>query len=124
MGISLKHSGHFFVVGSTGGSLWIRDIKRFIGKTTKKYTAVAISKKESREFKKSPSINVLLFTVKATREKSGLPSTAPTIGVIKSFTKALTTLPKAAPTARPTARSTTFPRRINFLKSFSMDPHG
>jgi hypothetical protein len=35
-GISLRHSGHFFVVGSAGGSLRERAIKALTGVTTKK----------------------------------------------------------------------------------------
>ena len=42
-------------------------------------------------------------------------------GVIKSFTNAVTTAANATPTTTATARSTTFPRRMNFLKSVSID---
>src|SRR5208282_1945900 len=46
IGISLRHSGHFFVVGSAGaGSLRVRAISALIGVTTKKYTAAATSRK-------------------------------------------------------------------------------
>src|ERR1700692_1432387 len=37
-------------------------------------------------------------------------------GLIRSFTRAVTTVPKAAPITTPTARSTTLPRNINCLK--------
>src|SRR5271166_327054 len=47
IGISLRHSGHFFVVGAAAGSsLCIRATSQFTGITTKKYTAAAISKNE------------------------------------------------------------------------------
>src|SRR5947199_9969267 len=42
------------------------------------------------------------------------------IGVMRSATSAATTAPHAAPTTTATARSTTFPRRMNARKSFSM----
>src|SRR5205807_559817 len=42
------------------------------------------------------------------------------IGVTRSLTSAVTTAPNAAPTTTATARSTTFPRRMNARKSFSM----
>src|SRR5512146_672695 len=42
IGISLRHSGHLRVVGSTGtGSLLVRATKVLIGSTTRKYTAAA-----------------------------------------------------------------------------------
>lgn len=41
-------------------------------------------------------------------------------GVMKSLTSAVIILPNAAPITTATARSTTLPRRINFLKSFSI----
>jgi hypothetical protein len=46
IGISLRHSGHFLVVGAGAGwSLTIRASNQFTGTTTKKYTAAAINKK-------------------------------------------------------------------------------
>src|SRR5580658_9803438 len=55
MGISLRHSGHFFVVGSAGaGSFFIREINQLTGTTTKKYTAAAIRTKEMTALTKSP----------------------------------------------------------------------
>src|SRR6267154_3060689 len=53
-------------------------------------------------------------------EKSGLPTTAAISGVNRSFVSAVTTPPKAAPITTPTAISTTFPRRMNFLKPSSI----
>ena len=44
--ISLKHSGHFFVVGSAGSSFLDLEIRKFIGLITKKNIVDAISKKE------------------------------------------------------------------------------
>jgi hypothetical protein len=49
MGISLRHSVHFFVVGSTGGSFLERDISKFIGLTMKKKTDPDINKKDIKE---------------------------------------------------------------------------
>ena len=49
IGISLRHSLHFLVVGSVGGSLWERSISIFIGLTTKKNTATETKMKEMRE---------------------------------------------------------------------------
>jgi len=55
MGISLRHSGHFFVVGSAGtGALRMRDTSAFTGVTTKKYTAAATSKNAIAALMKSP----------------------------------------------------------------------
>src|SRR6267154_3128253 len=53
-------------------------------------------------------------------EKSGLPTTAAISGVNRSFVSAVTTPPKAAPITTPTAISTTFPRRMNFLKPLNI----
>src|ERR1700730_3183951 len=55
-------------------------------------------------------------------EKSALPSSIPTGGMRRSLTKQATTLPKAAPMTTPTASSTTLPRMMNSLNSFSMVP--
>jgi hypothetical protein len=41
-------------------------------------------------------------------------------GVRRFFTNEDTTVPNATPMMMPTARSTTFPRRMNVLKSFHM----
>src|SRR5579883_518937 len=54
-------------------------------------------------------------------EKSGLFTTAAISGVSRSFTKAVTTVPKAAPTTTPTARSTTLPRNRNCLNPLMED---
>src|SRR5258708_16610723 len=53
-------------------------------------------------------------------EKSGLPTIAAISGVNRSFVSAVITPPKAAPITTPTAISTTFPRRMNFLKPSSI----
>ena len=76
MGTSLKHSGHFFVVGSDGGSPRARRAAMaFTGTTTKKYTAAEIRTNESNALMKSPIRNWLPFTVKVIAEKSGCPTT-------------------------------------------------
>src|SRR5580693_7901988 len=55
MGISLRHSGHFFVVGSAGaGSLRMRATRALMGVTTKKYTAAATSRNEITALMNSP----------------------------------------------------------------------
>ena len=70
MGTSLKHSGHFFVVGSAGGSPRARRAARaFTGTTTKKYTAAEIRTNESNALMKSPIRNWLPLTVKCNRRK-------------------------------------------------------
>src|SRR6185369_6884676 len=74
IGISLKHSPHFFVVGSAGaGAFRIRATKALTGVTTKKYTAAAIKRNESSAFRKLPTLNTPAPTVNTTAEKSGLP---------------------------------------------------
>src|SRR6185312_4296705 len=119
IGTSLKHSGHFFVVGSGGVSpRRTRASRVFIGRTTKKYTAAAIKMNENSAFTKSPIRNVLLFRTSLIPEKSGAPTIAAISGVIRSFTKAVTTAPNATPITTATAKSTTLPRIRNCLKPF------
>src|SRR4029077_11637543 len=75
IGISLRHSGHFLVVGSAGaGALRMRAIKALMGVTTKKYTAAAISTNDTTAVIKSPSGTAVPLIVKLTAEKSGLPT--------------------------------------------------
>ena len=50
-------------------------------------------------------------------EKSILPTTAPTSGMIRSSTIELTIFPNAPPMITPTARSITLPLRANSLNS-------
>ncbi len=119
--ISLKHLGHFLVVGSCDGSLRVRATSAFIGVTTKKYTAEETKRKEIRAFKKEPSINLLPFKVKVKLEKSGTLAIAPIKGVNMSLTMELTILPKAAPITTPTARSMTLPLKINCLKPLNIN---
>src|SRR6476660_5840429 len=122
IGISLRHSGHFLVVGSAGaGALRMRAINALIGVTTKKYTAPATSRNDTNALMKSPTGNGVPLMVKLMEEKSGLPTMAAMSGVRRSLVKAVTTDPKAAPMTTPTARSTTLPRRMNCLKPLSME---
>src|SRR5207249_3648006 len=97
MGISLRHSGHFLVVGSIGGCLRARETSALTGVTTKKYTAAATSRKARAALMKSPYRKVLLLTVKLSAEKSGFPTSAAINGVRRSLTKAMTNVAKAAP---------------------------
>src|ERR1051326_3157870 len=63
IGTSLRHSGHFFVVGS--GATSPRRIRArivFIGSTIKKYTAAAIRMNETSALIKSPIGNLLPLT--------------------------------------------------------------
>src|SRR4030095_14397647 len=53
-------------------------------------------------------------------EKSALPRRRPMGGMSRSLTNEATTRPKAAPMTTPTASSTTLPRMMNSLNSFSM----
>src|SRR5262249_49114398 len=53
-GISLRHSGHFLIVGSGAGSRRARWMSAFAGTTTKKKTAAAIVTKVINAFRKSP----------------------------------------------------------------------
>jgi hypothetical protein len=53
--MSLRHSGHFLVVGSAGiPSRALRASHAFIGATMKKYTAAATRRKLSRAFRNVP----------------------------------------------------------------------
>src|SRR5215471_3558544 len=72
------------------------------------------------ELMKSPMGNLLPLTVNAIAEKSGLPPSAARRGVIRSFTRAVTTAPKAPPMTTATARSITLPRSMNCLKPLSI----
>src|SRR4051794_30398806 len=63
MGTSLRHSGHFLVVGSGAASpRRIRARSVFMGSTIKKYTAAAIRMNETSAFTKSPTGNLLPLT--------------------------------------------------------------
>ena len=122
-GTSLKHSLHFFVVGSAGSSFLERerDISMFMGLTTKKNTEPATSRNETRAFKKCPYLNSLPLIVKMSPLKSGTLAIAAIRGVSKSDTKAVTIVPNAAPITTPTAKSTTLPRSKNCLNSLSIN---
>ncbi len=116
IGISLRHSGHFLLVGSAGVSCFLmRSSRVFMGSTTKKYTTVAIIRNDTSALRKSPTANRLPLMVKKMPANSGVLITAPTRGVMRSFTNELTMFENAAPIITPTAKSTTFPRRINFV---------
>jgi hypothetical protein len=116
IGMALRHSGHSFVVGSGGASpRRTRAISAFMGRTTKKYTAAAISRNETSALMKSPSKNLLPLTSNCIAEKSGLPTMAAISGVIRSFTRAVTMAPNAAPMTTATAKSSTLPRMMNCL---------
>src|SRR5579863_10315938 len=122
MGISLRHSGHFLVVGSAGaGALRMRAIRRFTGVTTKKYTAAATNTNETPALTKSPMANMLPLLVNLMAEKSGFPTIAAIGGVSRSLVNADTTEAKAAPITTPTAISITLPRRMNCLNPLSMN---
>src|SRR5438874_7739882 len=123
IGTSLRHSGHFLVVGS--GATSPRRIRArivFIGSTMKKYTAAAIKMNETSALIKSPIGNLVPLTVNSIAEKSGFPTMAAINGVIRSFTSAVTTAPNATPITTATARSRTLPRRINCLKPCNIFP--
>src|SRR4030042_1141442 len=64
IGITLKHSEHFLVVGSTGFCLLVKATNLFIGNTTKKYITEALMRNDIKQFKKSPIMNLLLLTEK------------------------------------------------------------
>src|SRR5690348_12696731 len=104
MGISLRHSGHFFVVGSGGASpLLRRAIQAFIGATMNRYTASAIIRNEIRALRNAPYMILLLLIVTLKFEKSGLPPMAAIRGVKIFVTSAVITAPKAAPITTATA---------------------
>src|SRR6478672_8220347 len=70
IGTSLRHSGHFLVVGSGAASpRRIRAISVFIGSTMKKYTAAAIRMNEITALMKSPIGNLLPLIVNSIAEK-------------------------------------------------------
>src|SRR3984893_7780530 len=117
IGISLRHSGHFLVVGSAGtGSLRVRATRALIGVTTKKKTTPATSRKLTTAVMKSPIGNTVPLIAKEIPVKSGLPTRSAMMGLIMSLTRAVMIVPNAAPMSTPTARSTTLPRKINCLK--------
>src|SRR6476661_4933151 len=92
LGIVLKHSGHFFSVGSNGVLfLAARSCNLLRGFTTRKNITAAIVINEISKFIKSPYKNLLLFMVKLRLEKSGFPPIAPISGVMRSFTNPVTT---------------------------------
>lgn len=95
-------------------------MRRFIGLTTKKKTALATRRNEMLTLIKSPYMNWLPRMVNERFEKSGTFAIAAINGVRISFTSAFTTDPKAAPITTPTAKSTTLPRSKNCLKSLSI----
>jgi len=57
------------------------------------------------------------LTSNAIAEKSGWPTSAAINGVNESFTKAVTTGPKAPPITTATVRSRTLPRKRNCLRT-------
>lgn len=119
--MSLKQCGHFFSEGSAGDLRRLEySVNLLIGWMIKKKTTIARIKNAIAAFKKLPYINLLPLSVKYRLEKSGVPPMAAISGVIISLTSEVTMAPKAAPMTTATAKSTTFPRRINCLKSFSM----
>src|ERR1700692_3017729 len=119
-GISLRHSLHGLVSDSVSTPVLRRAINALTGRTTKKNTAIAIEINAISALMNSPYANLLWLIVNDSVEKSGLPMIAATIGVNRSFTRAVTTAPNAAPITIPTARSTTFPRSKNALKSLAI----
>src|SRR3989344_5594062 len=107
-GISLKHSGHFLVVGSAGGPLRDLPTRMFIGFTTKKNMVEATRTNEIMALMKCPYLNSPPLNVKERPPMSGTRATADIKGVMKSATSALTIAVNAAQTTTPTARPTTF----------------
>src|SRR5690349_16561832 len=68
---SLRHSGHFLLVGSGAASpRRIRARSVFIGSTMKKYTAAAMRMNEITALMKSPIGNLLPLIVNSIAEKS------------------------------------------------------
>src|SRR5579864_7793691 len=123
MGISLRHSGHFLVVGSGGFSpRFMRATSALTGRTTRKYTAAAIRTNEMQALMKLSSGNATPRTVNWSDVNFSPP---PVASLMRGFRKAEvsppTTPANAAPITTPTAISTTFPRRMNFLKPSSID---
>ena len=74
----------------------------------------AMMTKDTMELMKSPMKNLLAPMVSTQAEKSGRPPAMPMIGVMMSFTNAVTTAPNATPITTATARSTTLPRNRKF----------
>lgn len=119
-GTSLKHSPHFFVVGSAGGAFLARATSKFIGLITKKNIAAETKTNETNVFKKWPMAKLEPLTVNAKLPKSGTFAIAAMSGVKISETNAATTVPNAAPITTPTAKSTTLPRNKKLLNSFNV----
>src|SRR5260370_15430596 len=121
MGISLRHSGHFFAVGSGGVCpRRLRSLYAFSGATTAKYIAAATSRNEISALRKRPYLITLPFNVKLKAEKSGLPAMAAISGVRMSPTNDVITAPNAAAIRTATARSITLPRITNCLNPLNM----
>src|SRR5437764_11660826 len=121
-GISLRHSGHWRTVSSTGGSVRRLAISALTGLTTRKKTTTAITRNVMRALMKAPYRKWLLLIVKLSVAKFGLPPIAASSGVIRSPTRAVTTAANATPITMPTAMSTRLPRSKNSLKSFTARP--
>src|SRR5690349_9686338 len=123
MGISLRHSGHFLLVGSDGTALRAaRDFQAFIGAIIKKYTAAATSRNAIKAFRKSPYLIGVPLMVATIAEKSGLPTMAAISGVRMLVTNEVTTAPNAAPITTATARSSTLPLIMNCRKPLNILP--
>src|SRR5215467_3292571 len=121
MGISLRHSGHFLLVGSAGAALRAaRAFHAFIGATMKKYTAAAINRKLITSFTNIPYVMSVPLTFALNAEKSGLETTAAMVLLMMLLTNDVTTAPKAAPITTATARSMTLPRMMNCLNPLNM----
>src|SRR3989344_8125433 len=89
IGISLKHSAHFLVVGSAGGPLRDLPTRMFIGLTTKKNMAEATNANEMMVFMKCPYLNSPPLTVKTSPLRSGTRAIAEMKGVRMSATSAV-----------------------------------
>jgi hypothetical protein len=118
-GISDAHSVQVFVVGVSSAPRCRRSSSAFIGFTTKRKIASAISRKLISAFRKSPYRTSASPTENVAVEKSGTP-TRPSSGVRTSATNDVMTAPNAAPMTTAIARSTTFPRMMNSRNSLTM----
>lgn len=141
MGMTERHSGHFFSLGSPGGGGWL-------GKAFFEFIldlVVETDSEEHGEGDEDESEEVVDEGADVDGDGSGflsgekggvggvggagagedpeevgevLPSEElPDGGMMMWLTRDLVTVVKAAPTVKPIARSMRFPRRVNFLKS-------
>src|SRR5687768_11486934 len=90
-----------------------------MGRITRKKRTAAIRTNPITSSMKAPYLNVALRIEKERSAKLALSPGMARMGVSRFLVNEVITAVKAAPMATPTARSTTLPRRMKVLKSFT-----